>query len=116
MVQEGPERGGAVRSLDAVFEYATVLIADASVLMRRARGIRRELEHAQATGADEAERLTCRRRDRGIEGGLVQGARGGAAGVQGSAGGGRRRRATWLRRLLDTGLALAREWSPTTHG
>jgi hypothetical protein len=43
-----------MRSLDAVFEDATALFADASALMRRARGIRQELEAATATGADEA--------------------------------------------------------------
>ena len=55
------------------FEDATALFADAGALMRRARGIRQELEAATATGADEAERLVHGAIAAGIEGGLVQG-------------------------------------------
>jgi hypothetical protein len=66
-----------MRSLDAVFEDAT--------LMRRARGIRQELEAATATGADEAERLVHGAIAAGIEGGARAGARGRAAGAPGSA-------------------------------
>jgi hypothetical protein len=74
-----------MRSLDAVFEDATALFADASALMRRARGIRQELEAATATGADEAERLVHGAIAAGIEGGARAGARGRAAGAPGSA-------------------------------
>jgi hypothetical protein len=49
-----------MRSLDAVFEDATALFADASALMRRARGIRQELEAASATGADESRQQAVR--------------------------------------------------------
>jgi uncharacterized protein (DUF169 family) len=59
-----------MRPLDAVFEDATALFADASALMRRARGIRQELEAATATGADETEHGAIMA---GIEAGLVQG-------------------------------------------
>jgi hypothetical protein len=64
----------SVRDPDAVFADATAaLFSDASALMRRARGMRQELEQARATGADEAERLTHGAIAAGIEGGLVQG-------------------------------------------
>jgi hypothetical protein len=46
-----------MRPLDAVFGDATALFADASALMRRARGIRQELEAVTATGVDETARL-----------------------------------------------------------
>ena len=43
--------------MKTVFEDATALFADTSALMRRARGIRQEIEQARAAGADEAEGL-----------------------------------------------------------
>ena len=61
-----------MRSLDAVFEDATALFADAAALMHRARSIRQELEAATARGADEAERLVHGAIVAWIEGGLVQ--------------------------------------------
>jgi hypothetical protein len=90
-----------MRSLDAVFEDATALFADASALMRRARGIRQELEQAQATGADGAERLTHGAIAAGIESGLEHGLEAALRGLREA------REATggaepaWLRQLLD---------------
>jgi hypothetical protein len=89
-----------MRPLDAAFEDATALFADASALMRRARGIRQELEAATAAGADEAERLVHGAIGAGLEGGLVQGLEAALRGLRAA------RQATggaepaWLRRLL----------------
>jgi hypothetical protein len=69
--------------------------------MRRARGIRQELEALTATGADEAERLTHGAIAAGIEGGLIQGLEAALRGLREA------RDATggapppWLRKLLD---------------
>jgi hypothetical protein len=91
-----------MRSLDAVFEDATALFADAATLMRRAHGIRQELEAATATGADEAERLVHGAIAAGIEGG------GSCRGSRPRCGGSGKRvrppagaEPAWLRRLLD---------------
>jgi hypothetical protein len=69
--------------------------------MRRARGIRQELEQAQAAGADETERLVHGAIAAGIEAGLGQGLEAALRGLREA------REATggaepaWLRRLLD---------------
>jgi hypothetical protein len=62
-----------VRPLEAVFDDATALYADAAALMRRARGLRQELKAATASGVKETERLVHGATVAGIETGLVQG-------------------------------------------
>jgi hypothetical protein len=90
-----------VRSLEAVFEDATALFADASALMRRARGIRQELEAATATGADEAERLVHGAIAAGIESGLVQGLEAALRGLREAREAAGGAEPAWLRRLLE---------------
>ena len=90
-----------MRPLEAVFEDATALFADAAALMRRARGIRQELEAATASGVEETERLVHGATVAGIEAGLMQGLeaavrelREARARMEGAP-------PEWLRRLLD---------------
>jgi hypothetical protein len=90
-----------MRFLETVFEDATALFADASMLMRRARGIRQELEVATATGADETERLLHGAIAAGIEGGLVQGLEAALRGLREARAAGGGADPAWLRRLLD---------------
>ena len=90
-----------MRPLDAVFEDAASLFADASALMRRARGIRQELEAATATGADEAERLIHGAIAAGIEHGLVQGLEAALQGLREAREAAGGTPPAWLRKLLD---------------
>jgi hypothetical protein len=90
-----------MRPLDAVFADAKALFADVGTLMRRARGIRLELEQAQATGADEAERLTHGAIAAGIEWGLVQGLETALLGLRDARAAAGGEEPAWLRRLLD---------------
>ena len=90
-----------MRPLDAVFEDATALFADASALMRRSRGIRQELEAAAATGADKAERLVHGAIAAGIEGGHVQGLEAALPGLREAREASGGAEPAWLRQLLD---------------
>ncbi len=60
-------------TLETRCEDATALFAEAAVLMRRAHGLRQELEAAPASGVEETERLVHGATMTGIETGLQQG-------------------------------------------
>jgi len=90
-----------MRSLHAVFEDATAFFTDAATLMRRARGIRQELEQAQATGVDEAERIVHGAIVAGIESGLGQGLEAALRELKAARGAGGGAEPAWLRRLFD---------------
>jgi hypothetical protein len=90
-----------MRPLDAVFEDATALYAEASTLLRRARGIRQELEGAKATGADEAERLVHGAIVAGIESGLRRGLEAALRGLREARQASGGAEPAWLRQLLD---------------
>jgi hypothetical protein len=90
-----------MRSLGAVFEDATTLFADASALMRGARGLRQELEAATGMGADEAERLVHGAIAAGIEAGRVQGREAALRGLREARAASGGAEPAWLRRLQD---------------
>jgi hypothetical protein len=90
-----------MRPLDAVVADATALFAQAATLMRRARGLRLELEAMTATGTDEAERLVHGAIAAGIEAGLVQRLEAALRGLREARPAAGGAEPAWLRRLLD---------------
>jgi catechol 2,3-dioxygenase-like lactoylglutathione lyase family enzyme len=105
-----------MRPLEAVFEDATALFAEAAALLRRAHGIRQELEAATAPGMEETERLVHAATMAGIEAGLQQGLEAAQRSLKDALEATTGLEPAWLRKLLEGLGERPRTEGPATEG